>query len=149
MSAVAGNNTVRRGGAGAPVDSVGIYSIPEQFDSPSVSLLQLEPAEARLSMPPERSDSDAGPISALTSFIGDALTVANPAWSGDPVHTMRGLQKRLLEHSLTLDEEQRGPCLAAIAVVEDAVQWRLRLQQMRMNEVEREIELQARKVKAA
>lgn len=148
MSAVTGS-TVRRGGASSPADSVGIYSIPEQFDIPSVSLLQLEPAEARLSMPPERSDSDAGPIGALTRFIGDALTVANPAWSGDPVHTMRGLQKRLLEHSLTLDETQRSPCLAAIAVVEDAVQWRLRLQQMRMNEVEREIELQARKVKAA
>lgn len=149
MSAVAGSAVRRGGGAGAPADSVGIYSIPEQFDIPAVGLLQLDPAEARLSMPPAHADSDANPIGALTRFIGAALTVASPAWSGDPVHAMRGLQKRLVEHSLTLDEKQRTPCLAAIAVVEDAVQWRLRLQQMRMNEVEREIEMQARKAKAA
>lgn len=151
MSAVP-NNAVRRGGSaapGTPADSVGIYSIPENYELPVVGLMQLDPAEAKMSMPSEQITTGSNPVSTLTQFIGETLTVASPAWSGDPVHTMRSLQKKLVEHSLTLDEKDRIPCLAAISVVEDSVQWRLRLQQMRMNDVEREIELQARKAKAA
>ena len=149
MSAVS-DTAVRRGGAaGAPADAVGIYSIPEPLDAAEVGLLQLAPAEAKLSMPSDQRISGGGQLAALTRFIGEALTVASPAWSGDPVPAMRSLQKKLVAHSLTLNEKDRAPCLAAIAVVEDAVQWRLRLQQMRMNDVERDIELQARKAKAA
>ncbi|MFC5474019.1 hypothetical protein [Paraherbaspirillum soli] len=76
------------------------------------------------------------PLAPLTDFLGPLLTVANPAWSGDPVPRMRDLQKVLVAHSLTLDRAERGPCLAAISVVEHAVTLRLRLQQLRMSELD-------------
>lgn len=148
MSALS-NAGLHRTGAAIPADGVGIYSISEQDEAPPIGLAQLGPAEARISMPAGETDDSANPINVLTRFIGPALTVNSPAWSGDPVHAMRALQKKLVECSLARDEADRAPCLAAISVVEDAVQWRLRLQQMRMNEVERDMEDQARKVKAA
>jgi hypothetical protein len=148
MSAIS-NTGIHRRGTAPSADDVGIYSLPENGEALSIGLQQLGPAEARVSMPSEENVGGANPIGALTQFIGPALTVNSPAWSGDPVHAMRSLQKKLVEHSLTLDEKNRAPCLAAISVVEDAVQWRLRLQQMRMNDVERDMEDQARKAKAA
>lgn len=147
MSAVS-NAGIQRG-ASLPVDGGGIYSVPEHGETAPVGLLQLGPAEAKVSMPSEEAAGAVNPLGALTRFIGAALTVGSPAWGGDPVPAMRGLQKKLVECSLTLGEQERTPCLAAISVVEDAVQWRLRLQQMRMNDVERDMEDQARKAKAA
>lgn len=149
MSTVQNAGIHRAGGTALPADGVGIYSVAENGEAPPIGLLQLGPAEAKVSMPSEETVGGKNPVSVLTKFFGPALTVNSPAWSGDPVHGMRGLQKRLVEHSLSLDEKDRAPCLAAISVVEDAVQWRLRLQQMRMNEVERDMEEQARKAKAA
>jgi len=64
------------------------------------------------------------------------LTVANPVWMSDPVPGMRMLQKKLIAHALTLDEKDRVECMGAISVVDNAVQLRLRWQQMRMTEEE-------------
>lgn len=147
MSAVSNNGIGR--GASLPVDGSGIYSFPEHNEAVPVGLLQLRPAEAKVSMPSEEMARGGNPLGMLTRFIGEGLTVASPAWGGDPVPVMRGLQKILVECSLALSEPERAPCLAAISVVEDAVQWRLRLQQMRMNHVERDMEEQARKANAA
>ncbi len=75
-------------------------------------------------------------IAPLTNFLGTLLTVANPVWMSDPVPGMRMLQKKLIAHALTLDEKDRSECMDAIAVVDNAVQLRLRWQQMRMTEEE-------------
>lgn len=88
---------------------------------------------AALAQPVQAVD---GPLTPLTDFLGPLLTVANPAWSGDPVPRMRELQKVLVAHSLKLDRAERGPCLTAISVVEQAVILRLRLQQLRMSELD-------------
>jgi hypothetical protein len=96
-----------------------------------ISRIQLLPGEEAASL---LAPSTATPYAtaALTRFLGPVLTVANPAWSGDPVPRMRMLQKRLVEHSLTLPEDDRSECMGAIMVVEKAVKLRLRLQQMEM-----------------
>lgn len=77
-----------------------------------------------------------GPLAPLTRFLGPELTVANPAWGEHSVSRMRALQKKLVEFSLTLEESDRAECMAAISQVESAVQLRLRLEQMRMLELE-------------
>lgn len=79
--------------------------------------------------PPEAKQTALEPI---TQYLGHELTVANPAWTGDPVPYMRSLQRKLIEHALALSPESRKPCLQAIEVVEKAVQHRLRFQQMSM-----------------
>lgn len=81
-------------------------------------------------------DGENQAIAPLTNFLGPLLTVANPVWRGDPVPGMRMLQKKLVAHALTLDEQDRAECMGAIATVENAVQLRLRWQQMRMTEAE-------------
>ncbi|MGH8807030.1 MAG: hypothetical protein ACREX0_04025 [Noviherbaspirillum sp.] len=77
-----------------------------------------------------------GPIAPLTKFLGPELTVSNPVWGEHSVPRMRALQKKLVEFSLTLEESDRAECMAAISQVESAVQLRLRLEQMRMIELE-------------
>jgi len=73
----------------------------------------------------------------LKDFLGQALTSDNPVWRGDPVPSMRGLQRMMVEHSLTLDEgEPRRPLMAALRQVEKAVQMRLRWLQMKRSEAE-------------
>jgi hypothetical protein len=81
---------------------------------------------------PEARQSAMEPI---TQHLGNALTIANPVWTGNPVPDMRALQKKLIEYSLAVSPEERGPCLQAITVVEGAVRMRLRLQQMRMDDL--------------
>ncbi|RSZ61104.1 hypothetical protein HF313_16425 [Massilia atriviolacea] len=71
-------------------------------------------------------------LAPLTRFLGAALTVANPAWSRDPLPGLRALQKRLVDHSLALDPAARADSMEAILVVEDAVRLRLRFQQMEL-----------------
>ncbi|AIY39665.1 hypothetical protein LT85_0505 [Collimonas arenae] len=88
---------------------------------------------AALAQPAQAVDRALAP---LIDFLGPLLTIASPAWSGDPVPRMRDLQKILVAHSLTLDRAERDPCLAAISVVEQAVTLRLRLQQLRMSELD-------------
>ena len=82
--------------------------------------------------PPESKQS---PIEPITEQLGHTLTFANPVWSGDPIPGLRSLQKKLIELALSLNSESREPCLQAISVVENAVRMRLRLQQMRMDEL--------------
>lgn len=115
-------------------DLGGVNSTP----TPSIMRTQLLPGELEASLP-SSADLPQGPVAPLTRFLGPLLTVANPAWVGDPVPRMRALQKRLVAHSLTLAEDDRSSLMEAISVVETAVQWRLRLQQMRMTEAEANI----------
>lgn len=74
---------------------------------------------------------------ALKQFLGPALTSDNPVWKGDPVPSMRGLQRMMVEHSLGLAEgPARTPMMAALRHVEMAVQMRLRWLQMKRSETE-------------
>jgi hypothetical protein len=75
-------------------------------------------------------------LAPLTSYLGSACTSGNPAWLANPVPGMRALQKKLVEHSLMSENEDRMEYMDAISVVETAIQLRLRFNQMRMNEVE-------------
>ncbi|UOD29672.1 hypothetical protein INH39_30525 [Massilia violaceinigra] len=97
--------------------------------SPAVNRNDLSPWEETASLPPAHPAGQET-LAPLTRFLGAALTVANPAWSRDPLPGLRALQKRLVDYSLALDQAERGDSLAAIMVVEDAVRLRLRLQQM-------------------
>ncbi|MBB5391361.1 MULTISPECIES: hypothetical protein [unclassified Herbaspirillum] len=73
----------------------------------------------------------------LKEFLGPALTSDNPVWRGDPVPSMRGLQRMMVEHALSLAEgEPRRPMMAALRQVEKAVQMRLRWLQMKRSEAE-------------
>lgn len=127
----------------APVDSkpadVGeIHTYSTETPAQALARPLLLPAEEALSLPAPAA-SIPTTIAPLTRFLGPLLTVANPVWSGDPVPRMRGLQKKLVEHSLMVPEGRRGDFMAGISVVENAVRLRLRFQQMHMNEVEMQI----------
>lgn len=124
-------------GAPEPIETGDIQSLPEPRLAPKSSLL-LKPAEAAVSLPPSTELPNA--VAPLTRILGPKLTVDSPAWSGDPVPGMRMLQKTLLEAALRLREEDRGDVLAAIELVEAAVQMRLRWQQMRRSEVDALVE---------
>lgn len=95
----------------------------------------LLPGELRASLPALKSEL-AGPVAALTRFLGPMLTAANPLWSGDPLPRLRSLQKSLLSHSMGLPQASRASVMDAISVVERAVQLSLRWQQMRSSEVD-------------
>lgn len=82
--------------------------------------------------------SSPGHAASLTNYLGPLMTVANPVWGHDSLRRMRKLQKRLIEHSLTLDESDRGDCMQAIMTVENSVRLRLRYEQMRMSMAEME-----------
>lgn len=112
-----------------------IQSLEAAPPSAAISGAELHPGEAAASLF-QSCETMPAAIEPLTKFLGSALTFANPAWSGDPVPRMRGLQKTLVEHALTLKEGARGDCLNAITVVERAVQLRLRFQQLRMTELD-------------
>jgi len=108
-----------------------------QNEAAPVMRAQLRPGEEAASLPPPPSPQ--GAMIPLTRYLGTVLTVANPAWTGDPVPRMRALQKSLVEHSLKLADTDRSELMAAINVVESAVQLRLRFQQMRMSDAEAQI----------
>jgi hypothetical protein len=110
-----------------------IQSVPSQTPVQPMGREQLRPEQEAVSLPqqPTRAPSTLAP---LNQFLGASLTSANPVWSGDPVPKLRGLQKVLVEHSLTLEQSDRSDCMAAITVVESAVRMRLRFQQMHMDE---------------
>jgi hypothetical protein len=127
----------RNAPAGLSVDVGEIHTLPQESLARPVVRLDLLPEEERASLPQQFATADST-IEPLNRFLGPALTFANPVWTGDPVPRLRGLQKKLVEHSLTLDQSDRSECMAAISVVETAVQLRLRLQQMRMTEEEAE-----------
>lgn len=123
------------GGSRAPADLAEIYQRPEQAAPAPVVRDFLRPEQVAISLPDVDQWSN-GPIGTLTQFFGPSLTTASAVWSGDPVPLMRSLERVLVEHSLGLPEDKRGPCLEAIGTIEKAVQWRLRLQQMRMTQSE-------------
>ena len=54
---------------------------------------------------------------------------------------MRGLEKKMVEYSLTLPQDERKHIMAAISVVEIAVHLRLRYQQMRMSDLEMQVKV--------
>lgn len=116
-----------------PVELGEIASLPESILVPKSRDL-LKPGEAAVSLPPPLELPNA--VAPLTDILGTSLTVNNPAWSGDPVPSMRMLQKTLIARSLELEPEARGDLLRAIELVEQAVQMRLRWQQMRRSEIE-------------
>lgn len=135
MSTSVTTNVDRKIPGGFPTDVGEIQSLPAQNPAQPIGRGQLLPEEEAVSLPPQ-SPETASPIAPLNRFLGPMLTVANPVWTGDPVPRMRGLQKTLVEHSLTLEQSDRSECMAAISVVESAVQLRLRFQQMRMSEAD-------------
>lgn len=99
------------------------------------ALPMLGQEEALASMP-SADDTIDRKILLLNRAIGEKLTVNNPVWTGDPIPRMRALQKRLIAYSLTLETEERQPCMDAIRVVEQNVQLRLRWQQMKRSDLE-------------
>ena len=104
-------------------------------ESAAVAKYHLLPGEEAASLP-QTSLDEQSTMAPLTRFMGASLTFANPVWGGEPIPRMRSLQKKMIEHSLTLETEDRRECLDAITVVENDVQWRLRFQQMRMSDDE-------------
>lgn len=105
------------------------------------SLPDLLPVEQEVSLPPTEILVDVVLV-VLGRILGPRLSSDNPAWSGNPVPRMRSLQKKLAEHALRLDEAERGPCMRAIRMVNQAIEWRLRWDHMRRSEAERKFNLQ-------
>lgn len=66
--------------------------------------------------------------------MNKSALVNNPVWTGDPVPHLRALKKMLIERSAMLLGDDRSECQAAIALVERAVQLRLRWLQMRRSD---------------
>ena len=99
-----------------------------------VARANLLPEEEAISLPATAAEPLL--IRLLSRLLGAKLTVDNPVWSGDPVPRMRALQKKLVEQALLLPEDDRAACLAAISLVEKAVQLRMRWQQMRKSDAE-------------
>lgn len=128
-----GNDRNVSGGAAADLGEIHSFTTGQPVQL--VARPSLLPQEEVISLPPSLNSLPT-PLAPLTRFLGPSLTVANPVWSGDPVPRLRALQKKLVEHSLTLAECDRSDFMAAITVVETAVRLRLRYQQMRMNEAE-------------
>ncbi len=121
-----------RGAAGPGLTSDGYSDIvgpPAPDRNNAVMLETLSAPVRRVSLRSSLAESSAT-LAPLTLFVGVSLTVANPAWSSKPVDAMRALQKALLGHALTQPPDRRADSLAAIDVVERAVQLRLRFQQM-------------------
>lgn len=111
-----------------------IHSLAE-LPAISRSRPALLPAEEEVSLPALETPRDPV-LASLARILGERLTSDNLAWRGDPVPTMRGLQKLLVGHSLTLPESRREPAMRAIRIVELAVRWRLRWLQMKRSEAE-------------
>lgn len=111
-----------------------IHSLAE-LPAISRSRPALLPAEEEVSLPALETVRDPVLVT-LARILGERLTSDNLAWRGDPVPTMRGLQKLLVAHSLELPESRREPAMRAIRVVELAVRWRLRWLQMKRSESE-------------
>lgn len=116
-------------------DLAEIHSVP---DVPALrkALPELLPVEQEVSLPPSAIPVDPT-LAVLNRILGPQLSSDSPAWSGNPVPRMRSLQKKLIEHSLGLPESERGPCMGAILRVNQAIDWRLRWNQMRRSDAER------------
>jgi hypothetical protein len=126
MSRIAPGSGAAGGAGDAYADIVGP---PAPDRSRPVARHSLRTWEESASLSPPSLPGEAT-LAPLTRFLGVELTAASPAWSRDPMPGLRRLQKRLVEYSLSLEEGERGDSMAAILVVEQAVRWSLRLQQM-------------------
>lgn len=111
-----------------------IQSIPEGPIEPKLRS-QLKEAEEQLSI--NRAELPPRLSAALNTVLGLRLTVDNPVWVGDSIPGLRALQKKLVEHSLTLEGDARSHCMTSISLVEKAVRLRLRWLQMQRSEEER------------
>ncbi|HWW05965.1 hypothetical protein [Collimonas sp.] len=98
----------------------------------------LLPQEEAASLPPPLIIT-APAMLLLNRMLGARLTFDNPAWSGDPLPRMRALQRKLIEQSLTRPPGDRTECMDAIRLVEQAVQLRMRWQQMRKSDAEADL----------
>jgi hypothetical protein len=125
---------IRRAPTQEVAEYADIHSIPLP-QAPQRARPTLLPEEAAVSLP-EPDNVPTVEIQLLNQMLGSALTVENPVWSGDPIPRMRALQKALIEHALSLPEDDRSDCLDAVSLVEKAVQLRLRWLQMRRSDAE-------------
>jgi hypothetical protein len=117
------------------LDDLGeIHSVPE-LPAIRKALPELLPVEQESSLPPLDLPVDPGMV-VLNRLLGPECSSDSPAWRANPVARMRDLQKLLIAHSLQLPEEQRAPCLVAVRRVNENIDWRLRLQQMRRSHAE-------------
>lgn|GEM_PF-1341339 len=125
------------------VDRTGLGEVGGLAEIPEIAQTQpvfksrpfLLPGEEEASLP--EFDYPLDPVQeSLKQILGARLSVDNPAWVGDPIPRMRALQKKMIEFSLTQETSERGVCMEAIRVVELAVRWRLRWQQMRRSDLE-------------
>jgi len=112
----------------------GLEDAPEIFRGRPALL----PQEQEVALPAPEVPRDPTLVM-LAAMLGASLSTDNLAWRGNPVPVMRGLQKRLVEHSLTLPEGEREPAMRAIRAVESTVRWRLRWMQMKRSEAENQI----------
>ena len=121
-----------------PGELAEIHSVDTVAPLPKSRPLLSEEEEA-ISLPALEAPVD--PLQrALKGFLGPMLTSDNPVWRGDPVPSMRSLQRMMVEHSLGLAEgPARQPMMAALRQVEKAVQMRLRWLQMKRSETESSI----------
>ncbi|WP_155835195.1 hypothetical protein [Herbaspirillum sp. RV1423] len=127
----------------SPIDRSGLTDVGELAEIPRFESAEpifksrpfLLPGEEEASLP--EADYPIDPtLATLKQMLGARLTVDSQAWVGDPIPRMRALQKKMIEFSLTQDESERGPCMDAIRIVDLAVRWRLRWQQMRRSDLE-------------
>jgi len=117
-----------------------IHSLVPTLPTPKTRPL-LHPAEEALSLPPPAPGADPKLLT-LGLAVGRSLSFDNPVWRGNPVPVLRGLQKMLIDHALKRPQDERGACLRAVQVVEQAVLMRLRWQQMRRSDAEPDRALQ-------
>jgi len=135
-------NTMRAPGRAGhrPIDTSEfgeIQNLPETTAAELRPLSLLETEEADASIPD--SGIGAREFEPLTAILGSRLTWGNPVWSGDPIPRLRALQKKLVEYSLSLEEDDRRDCLNAISLVELAIQLRLRWLQMKRSDAEKDV----------
>jgi hypothetical protein len=132
--------SVSRTGAAGKISPVAldigeIYTPSAELSSSNISASQLKDYERDASMNPVGRRVGRG-VEMLTALLGLPLTAGSIAWSGDPVPKMRSLQKKFLEFGMASEGEDRKRALAAISVVEKNIQWRLRLHQLHMSDLQ-------------
>lgn len=125
------NSGIRREAREFSGDVAEIQSIGRPRSLELVSAANLHFAEAAKSLN-QTGGGSSGLLEPLTTFLGESLTSANSAWTGNPVPRMRALQKVLVGHGIGLPDGERDSALQAITVIEKSIQLRLRLQQLRM-----------------
>ena len=132
--------SVSRTGASSNISPIAldigeIFTPTPDLSSSNISPSQLKDYERDASINPVGRRAGRG-IETLTALLGLPLTAGSVAWSGDPVPKMRSLQKKFLEFGMASEGDDRKRALAAISVVEKNIQWRLRLHQLHMSDLQ-------------